>query len=460
MAVGRTFDRLLVIGSVLILCTLLGFGIWTAKKSSQANVTQALELLYSSSRAMNEFDRLRLSAQRAALDDPTLEEDGLAKAFAMARTWADVFHNGEIEDADDPAVIRFSAKITDIFARIEAVMTDPSCDTVCRGEKLLPLTKRGKREAAKLQGRGLTLDRQTRHSLTSLNAKTLKMIFAGCLAFMAFAALLAFSLSRKNRELQGQKVQLIESQHRLESIGHYRAQFLAGMSHEFRTPLNAIQGFSQFMLMMDGKMPVEKMLDYIRDIEKSASDLVSITNSVLDLSKIDAGSIDLYEEDIDLGEMIRDVRRQFCEEHGARRIQVRAPHSLNVHCDAMAVKRCLQNAVANSIKFSSPDSIVDVHLSASAAGITLRISDSGCGIPAEEVETVWQVYSRSSYTRGSDKQGSGLGLPIIKGLIEAHGGDVMLESEIDVGTVMTLTLPPDRLRIGGDPDRRQAASAA
>ncbi len=456
MAVGRTFDRLLVIGSVLILSTLIGFGTWTAKKSSQANVAQAIELLYSSSRALNEFDRLRLAAQRAALDDPTLKEAGLANAFAMAKTWVEVFHSGEIKNVDEPAVIRFSTKIRDIFARIETVMTDPSCDTVCRGEKLLPLTKRGKREAAKLQGRGLTLDRQTRHSLTSLNAKTLTMIFAVCLAFMAFAALIAFSTSRKNRELQRQKIQLIESQHRLEAISYYRAQFLAGMSHEFRTPLNAIQGFSQFMLMMEGKMPVDQMLDYIRDIEKSASDLVSITNSVLDLSKIDAGSIDLYEEEIDLVEMIRDVRRQFSDEHGTKRIQVQAPDSLTANCDATAIKRCVQNAVANSIKFSPPDSIIGIQVSASTAGITFRISDSGCGIPAEEVETVWQVYSRSSYTRSSDKQGSGLGLPIIKGLIEAHGGEVMLESEIDVGTVMTLILPPERLRIDGESDQQAA----
>lgn len=447
MSSGRTFDRLLVVGSVLILCTLLGFGIWTAKKSSQANVSQALELLYTSSRALNEFDRLRLAAMRASLDDPALGSDGLADAFAMAKTWVEVFHSGEIENVNDPAVIRFSSKITGIFTRIEAVMADPSCDTACRGQKLLKLTKRGKREAAKLQGRGLILDRQTRHSLSSLNAQTLQLIFAGGLAFMAFTALLAFSMGRKNRELRRQRLRLIESQHRLEEIGHFRAQFLAGMSHEFRTPLNAIQGFSQFILMMKDKMPLDQMLDYIKDIESSANDLVSITNSVLDLSKIDSGSFDLYEETADLVELVWDVKRQFCEDHEAMRIKIDAPETLGFYCDTTAIKRCVQNAVANSIKFSPPDSIIDIRVSVADAGVMLRISDSGCGIPKGELEAVWQVYSRSSYTRGSDKQGSGLGLPIIKALIEAHGGEVMLDSEIDVGTVMTLTLPATRLRI-------------
>ena len=457
MSVGRTVDWLLVTGSVLILCTLLGFGVWTAKKSSQANVSQAIEILYSSSRAMNEFDRMRFTAQRAALGDPELAEDSLANAFAMAKTWAKVFHSGEIENVGDPAVIRFSTKIIDIFARIETVMGDPSCDTVCRGKKLLRLTKRGKREAAKLQGRGLILDRQTRHSLSALNAKTLQMMFAGCAAFMAFAALLAFSTSRKNHELRQQKMQLIETQHRLLEIGQYRAQFLAGMSHEFRTPLNAIKGFSQFILMMKEKMPLDQMLDYIKDIEKSATDLVSITNSVLDLSKIDAGSIDLHEEKVDLAELVWEVRHQFSADHGAKRIHVEAPTSLMAYCDTTAIKRCVQNAVANSLKFSPSDSVIEVRLSVSEAGATFTISDRGCGIPAEELEAVWQVYSRSSYTRGSDKQGSGLGLPIIKGLIESHGGTVHLESEINVGTVMSLTLPPERLRLATEGDRQAAA---
>ena len=437
----------------MILCALLGFGIWTAKKASQANVSQALEILYSSSRAMNEFDRLRLAAQRAALDDPALPQDGLANAFAMARTWVTVFRNGRIEVVSNPAVERFSSRVDKIFARIETVMDDPGCSRVCRGEKLLPLTQRGKREAAKLQGHGLVLDRQTRHSLTSLNAKTLTMIFAGCLAFMAFTALLAFSTSRKNRELREQQVRLTESQHRLVETGRYRAQFLAGMSHEFRTPLNAIKGFSQLILMMKGELPREQMLDYIQDIENSATDLVTITNSVLDLSKIDAGGIDLHEEETDLVALIAGVRRQFCVDTEACRIEVTAPHKLLAYCDPAAVKRCAQNAVANALKFSPPQSPIDIELSASAKGITLSIQDRGCGIPANEIEAVWQVYSRSSYTRGSDKEGSGLGLPIIKGLIEAHGGTVALQSEIDVGTVMTLTLPPERLRVEAEADR-------
>ena len=453
MAVGHTFDRLFVTGSVLILCALIGFGIWTAEKSSQANGSQALEIIYSSSRAMNEFDRLHLAAQRAALDDPAFAQDGLADAFALARTWMSVFRSGRIGDVTNPAVVRFSARIGKIFTRIETVMADPACDRVCRGKALMPLTLRGKREAAKLQGHGLILDRQTRHNLSSLNEKTLKLIFAVCLAFMAFTALLAYSTSRKNRALREQQQRLTESQHRLVETGRYRAQFLAGMSHEFRTPLNAIKGFSQLILMMKGDLPREKMLDYIQDIENSATDLVAITNSVLDLSKIDAGGIDLHEDAVDLAVLISDVRRQFCVEPESCRIEVTAPHSVIAYCDPTAIKRCLQNAVANALKFSPPESRVDIELSTSAKGAILTIKDRGCGIPADEIEAVWHVYSRSSYTRGSDREGSGLGLPIIKGLIEAHGGTVGLESEIDAGTEVTLILPPERLRAATEKDR-------
>jgi len=263
---------------------------------------------------------------------------------------------------------------------------------------------------------------------------------------MAFAGLVVFVVSMKNRELQKQKAQLTESQHRLVEVGLYRAQFLAGMSHEFRTPLNAIKGFSQFILMVKGEMPREKLLEYLTDIEKSAVDLEETTNTVLDMSKIDAGTFDLSEKTVDLVEIVNDVQKQFDIGSSGTRIVLDVPESMPVFCDPTAIKRCIQNLISNAFKFSPPHSRIKIRILNSPLGVQIKVADQGSGIPKNDLESVWQVYSRSSYTRHSDKQGSGLGLPIIKALIKEHGGHAKLESKVGVGTVVTLTLPSERIR--------------
>jgi len=441
-----TFERLLIFGSILILGALLTFGTITANRTAQMDVSSSNELVYESSRAMNSVDAIRFVANQAVLGDPELSEKELDTRVAILRTRLQNFENGIVRGIDDAQVQKHIRKLSEIMKRIDVIMLRADCDSACRGNAFLEEGRLAKRELAKLQGRGLIVDGQMRRAVDELNASTIRRIFASSLAFMAFAGLVVMVVALKNRELQKQKTQLTESQKRLVEVGLYRAQFLAGMSHEFRTPLNAIKGFSQFILMVKGEMPREKLLEYITDIEKSAIDLEETTNSVLDLSKIDAGTLDLYEKTVDLVEIVEDVRKQLGIGKGSSRIVLKTPATLPLLCDPTAIKRCVQNLISNALKFSPDDTSVTVSVRKLSKGVQIQVTDRGSGIPDSDLQTVWNVYSRSSYTRHSDKQGSGLGLPIVKALIQEHGGQAILESQIGVGTVVTLTLPTSRLR--------------
>lgn len=446
MTFEGTFDRFLIIGSFLILCAILGFGAITANRAAHMDVTRSNELVYAASRAINNVDAMRFVAKQAALSDPELRDGELMQRFSILRARLLNLSQGELHEIDDEKIQKYVGKLQTILSRIDGIMARPDCDSVCRGTNLLKEIRLVKRELSKLQGRGLVVDGKMRRAVDELNAATIRRIFGSSIAFMIFVGAVALYTTRKNRELHRQKTQLTESQQRLLEVGLYRAQFLAGMSHEFRTPLNAIKGFSQFILMMKAEMPRERMMEYMEDIEKSALDLEETTNSVLDLSKIDAGTFDLYEKTVDLVKIVKDVNKQFEIGHGGERVTLKLPEALPVYCDPTAIKRCVQNLVSNALKFSAEDTEVVVRVAKSSDGLKISVTDSGSGIPAGDLETVWQVYSRSSYTRHSDKQGSGLGLPIIKALIEAHGGEAHLESQIDVGTSVTLTLPAERLR--------------
>ena len=444
MSLAGIFDRVIVIGTMVILCVLLAFAAFTFERSSQMDVSRSNEVVFASSRLINNFDALRFAAKQATLKDPALSTEDLSNRFIITHTRVQNFKKGEMQDETDPAIQKYIGQLDVVLKKISNTIEDPNCDNVCRGKIILSETQRAKRIVIKLRGRGLVLDSQMRRSVDEFNASTISRIFIGSIAFMAFTGVLAVYMTHKNHALRAQQIQLTESQHRLVEVGRYRAQFLAGMSHEFRTPLNAIKGFAQLITMLKADMPREKLLEYINDIEKSANDLEDTTNSILDLSKVDAGAFDLYEREVDLVEVIEDVKKQFGVSSNSKRLVLETPPNLTAYCDPTAIKRCVQNIVSNALKFSPDDTQIKIALKDFPQGIKIAVTDQGCGIPEEDIESVWKVYSRSSYTRVSDKQGSGLGLPIIKALIEAHGGTVKLESTVGVGTTVIVTLPPSR----------------
>lgn len=455
---GWTSEKTLVIASFLVLSVTVGLGVLAVHRANAIDVNRTSELVFSASRTMNDFDRLRFTAKQAELGDPKMADNALEQAFAMSRSRMANLQSGEFRVIDDPRLRRPVQRVIEIFEEMQDVMSDPLCNVHCQGERLLPKIRLIKREIAKLQGRGLTSDARMRDELRSAYQQTIIKLFVLAAIIVMFSMSLITYVLFKNRALKLQAENLQKSRRRIQEISEYRAQFLAGMSHEFRTPINAIKGFSQFILFQGPKISREKIYEYLRDIEGSASDLEALTNRVLDLAKIDSGTFELDESDVDFAAVLDEVVRQFAVVHELlpARIVLLRPDRLSLTCDSNALKRCLQNLISNALKFSETTTQVMVEVAQSPDALSLSVSDRGCGIPASELGAVWGDYVRSSYTRHSDKQGTGLGLPIVKALVTAHGGTVELESGEGIGTTVTIKLPAARVLDIGSVEKRVA----
>ena len=222
--------------------------------------------------------------------------------------------------------------------------------------------------------------------------------------------------------------------------------FFANMSHELRTPLNAILGFSE---LLGSDIFAEKRVEYAGLIHNSGRHLLDLVNDLLDLSRIEAGKLELHNEAIDFVQLIDDCIKTV--ESRARSMRVRiVPNVARDICgvigDRRALKQVLLNLLTNAIKFSEPGGTVDVFASIDSWGeLVFGVRDEGIGIAPEDQVHVFERFGQARHDVTTEHEGSGLGLPIVKGLAEAHGGRVVLESRAGEGTCVTVWIPAERI---------------
>jgi two-component system cell cycle sensor histidine kinase PleC len=222
--------------------------------------------------------------------------------------------------------------------------------------------------------------------------------------------------------------------------------FFANMSHELRTPLNAIIGFSE-LLALDAF--AAKRREYADLIHSSGTHLLGLVNDLLDLARIEAGKFELRAESVSLEELIGECARTVevrARESGIglmRRVAPELPYAL---ADRRALKQILLNLLTNAIKFTRRDGTVEMFARLTSSGeLVFGVKDDGIGIADEDQARVFERFGQGRHDVAGADEGTGLGLPIVKGLIEAHGGRVSLESRLGEGTCVTVTLPRDRL---------------
>ena len=223
-----------------------------------------------------------------------------------------------------------------------------------------------------------------------------------------------------------------------------KSRFLAVMSHELRTPLNAIIGFSESLIAGIAGPTTDKAREYLGDIRNAGRHLLNVVNDVLDLSKIEAGHYGLATETVDLEESLNESV-QFLTDLAIRSgvgLELGdVPRDVRFPGDRRAVRQILINILSNAIKFTQPGGDVAIAAAADAPGVTICVRDNGVGIPADKLEEVLKPFHQVDNLLTRKYEGTGLGLPIAKGLIEAHGGGLRIESEIGRGTAVYLTFP-------------------
>ncbi|MBI2235617.1 MAG: PAS domain S-box protein [Magnetospirillum sp.] len=229
-----------------------------------------------------------------------------------------------------------------------------------------------------------------------------------------------------------------------------KSEFLAVMSHELRTPLNAIIGFAEILeSQLLGPLGVPQYIEFAHDIHDSGRNLLQLINDILDVARIEVGRIVLSEAPLDIAEVVHLIMTLVREraEHGQVTLAEDMADDLPALLgDGRRVKQALLNVVGNAVKFTPPGGRVEVSVGPAAdGGLDLRVTDTGIGIAPDDVERVMQVFTQAENSLKRRYQGTGLGLPLTRQLMELHGGSVTLESEVDIGTRVVLHFPRDRV---------------
>ena len=229
-----------------------------------------------------------------------------------------------------------------------------------------------------------------------------------------------------------------------EAANHAKSEFLATMSHELRTPLNAIAGYTELLEMeLRGPVTAEQRED-LRRIRRSQRHLLALVNDVLNFARLDSGYLQYDITEVPLGETLAEVEALVAPQLQAKGIAYQLalpPRSMAVVADREKLQQIMVNLLSNALKFTAPGGRIDVRCDAPASMISITVSDTGRGIPADKLEAIFEPFVQVERALTRETEGSGLGLAISRSLARAMNGDLTVASEVGVGSTFTLTLP-------------------
>ncbi|MBX6426431.1 MAG: HAMP domain-containing histidine kinase [Variibacter sp.] len=293
------------------------------------------------------------------------------------------------------------------------------------------------------------------HSYILIAMAATAQVYFGLLAQRLYSTTLATLEARAEKdaligELEQAKANSDEARRRAEAANIAKSRFLAQMSHELRTPLNAILGFSEVMKSeVFGPHSVPTYKEYAGDIHASGVHLLNLINEILDLSRIEAGRYELNEEPVSLAAVVEDCHHLLklrAKNRGITIHEAFEPELPRIWADERAVRQICLNLLSNAIKFTPQGGEIWLKVGWTAAGGQyVLVKDTGSGIPEEEIPIVLASFGQGSNAIKSAEQGAGLGLPIVKGLVDLHGGTFTLRSKLREGTEVVVTFPPERV---------------
>ncbi|MDF1750901.1 MAG: PAS-domain containing protein [Alphaproteobacteria bacterium] len=259
-------------------------------------------------------------------------------------------------------------------------------------------------------------------------------------------------------EQRKEQLDLEEAKLAAEHASVSKSQFLSHMSHELRTPLNSIIGFSEVITsQIYGKLDHPKYLEYIHDIQRSGEHLLRLINEVLDLSKIDAGQVELYETPIVLKTLLEECVRMLGGYNNSKWVRIvvhanDAPYRL--WADDRLVKQVILNLLSNAVKYNVKGGSIEITTGCNqSGGLFLAVTDTGIGIAPSDIPKVLEPFGQVRTDAYRTHEGTGLGLSLSKQLTELHGGTLALTSEAGVGTTVSVSFPPERTLTDSDPEK-------
>jgi signal transduction histidine kinase len=283
----------------------------------------------------------------------------------------------------------------------------------------------------------MTISRQRVDPFTELDAAILKVI--------TNQAAIAIENGRLYEQLQAHLGELEAANAQIAEVSRLKSEFLANMSHELRTPLNAILGFSELLRDdLAGKITEKQRKDCLDNIYNSGRHLLSLINDVLDLTKIEAGRMDLVYEDFTVESALREVLNVLRSLAIKKDIEIAStvePPDVVLIADKNKFKQVLYNLLSNAIKFTPPSGKVVVRAVAADGRVRLTVQDSGIGIPKELQHKIFGAFYQVQSASNREYPGTGLGLALTKKLVELHGGTIGFDSSAGQGTVFTVELP-------------------
>jgi len=346
-------------------------------------------------------DREKLEQARAS--GLSYEETGTALAIGRRA----VLHYPDIANgADVPAGVRQAAAATGMKACIVAPML--------------------------WEGKGIGSIFVSRDFTGSFSDKELAL-----LKTFADQAVIAIQNVRLFREIE-------EKSRQLEVANKHKSEFLANMSHELRTPLNAIIGFSEVLQEKLFGDVNEKQEDYLRDIHSSGKHLLGLINDILDLSKVEAGRMELDLTTFDVGAALANAMtlvRERAQRHNISLGKTVDPALGEITADERKVKQILVNLLTNAVKFTPDGGSVDVMAHREAEAIVIAVRDTGIGIAPEDHEAVFEEFRQVGRHYTNKQEGTGLGLTLTRRFVELHGGRIRVDSELGKGATFTFTIP-------------------
>ncbi|MDA0525725.1 ATP-binding protein [Methanococcoides alaskense] len=229
-----------------------------------------------------------------------------------------------------------------------------------------------------------------------------------------------------------------------EAANRSKSKFLANMSHELRTPLNAVIGFSEMLLLGTFGTLNDKQTKYANNINSSGKHLLDVINDILDLSKVEAGRMELHPEEFDVSSAIEEVNILVASIAEKKRIGISTDltdNTIVVEADKTKFKQILYNLLSNSLKFTPDNGSIVVAANVKDEMLYVSVKDSGMGIAKEDIGAIFSPFRQLEEMSSKVQQGTGLGLTLVKRFVEMHGGEIWVESEVNVGSTFTFTMP-------------------